>query len=233
MSAWITVVSVCLATTVSVGCNQVEGPVVAATNADDNLNDEPSVIADDVNSSSVDPSTSDPVNVGPTGDADPARGSRSPADPNTNGGVQVADPPRDPALVQERRVVTAENGVFDLTFDDLKFDIEVGEAFEREMLSEDVKAFDKKQIKIGGYIKPSYKTTGLKGFIFVRDDKECCFGPQAAIYDCVIVKLAKGTTTEFTVRPITVEGKFYLKEYEGPDGMTWAIFQMKNAKVVR
>lgn len=139
-------------------------------------------------------------------------------------------PVRDPVRVQKRQIVS-KNGVLELSFDDLKFDIEVGEPFEREMLTEEIEGFDGKQIKIRGYIKPSFKQSGLKGFVFVRDDKECCFGPQAAIYDCMIVRMKKGTSTEYTVRPISIEGQLYLKEYDGPDGTIWAIFKMRNAKV--
>lgn len=119
----------------------------------------------------------------------------------------------------------------DLTFDDLKFDIEVGEPFERSLLSEKVKALHGKQITLSGYMRPAFKTTGIKGFIFVRDDKECCFGPQAAIYDCVRVKLKKETTSRYLVRPFKVRGTFYLKEREGPDGAIWSIFNMKNATI--
>ncbi|MEE2825693.1 MAG: hypothetical protein VYE64_03600, partial [Planctomycetota bacterium] len=64
--------------------------------------------------------------------------------------------------------------------------------------------------------------------VFVRDDKECCFGPGAAIFDCVLVQMEKENPTDFTVRPVTIEGKFYLKEYKGPDGNTWAIYRMKD-----
>ena len=136
---------------------------------------------------------------------------------------------------QRERVVPIDTtgDKLDLTFDDLKFDIEVGQAFERELLSEEVKAFHGKEITISGYMRPSFKAAGLKGFIFVRDDKECCFGPQAAIYDCVRVKLTKGTDTDYIVRPFKVRGDFYLKEREGPDGTIWSIFNMKNAKVVQ
>lgn len=119
----------------------------------------------------------------------------------------------------------------DLTFDDLKFDIEIGEPFERELLSDEVKNLDGKEITLSGYMRPSFKASGLKGFIFVRDDKECCFGPQAAIYDCVRVKLKKGSTTNYLVRPFKIRGKFYLKEREGPDGAIWSIFNMKNVKI--
>lgn len=134
---------------------------------------------------------------------------------------------------QRERVVqmAAAGKSLDLTFDNLKFDIEIGQPFERSLLSEDVKALDGKEITLSGYMKPSFKASGLKGFIFVRDDKECCFGPQAAIYDCVRVYLKKGTTTNYLVRPFKVRGKFYLKEKEGPDGAIWSIFNMKNAKV--
>ena len=121
----------------------------------------------------------------------------------------------------------------DLTFDDLKFDIEVGQAFERELLSEDVKALHGKEITLSGYMRPAFQASGLPGFIFVRDDKECCFGPQAAIYDCVRVKLKKGTTSDYIVQPFKVRGKFYLKERKGPDGLIWSIFNMKNAKFER
>ncbi len=134
---------------------------------------------------------------------------------------------------QRERVVPIDTsgGSLDLTFDDLKFDIEVGEPFERSLLSEEVKALDRKEITLGGYMKPSFKASGLTGFVFVRDNKECCFGPQAAIYDCVMVRLAKGTKTNYLVRPFKIRGTLYLKEYEGPDGTTWAIFNMKNAKI--
>lgn len=136
---------------------------------------------------------------------------------------------------QRERVVPIDmtGDKLDLTFDDLKFDIEVGQAFERELLSEEVKALHGKEITLSGFMRPSFKASGLKGFIFVRDDKECCFGPQAAIYDCVRVKLNKGTNTNYLVRPFKVRGDFYLKEREGPDGTIWSIFNMKNAKIER
>ena len=92
--------------------------------------------------------------------------------------------------------------------------------------------FEGKRIKIRGYIRPSFKQTGIEKFILVRDNQECCFGPGAMIYDCMIVGMKKGTATEFTTRPITVEGDFYLKEFEGPDGKLWAIYRLRNATVL-
>ena len=126
----------------------------------------------------------------------------------------------------------ADGKTWQLSFDDLAFDIEVGEPFERTMLTSQIESFDEKNIRIRGYIRPSYRQSGLPGFIFVRDNKECCFGPQAAIYDSIVVRLTRGTTAEYTARPVTIEGQLFLDEYEGPDGTTWCIYQMRDAGVL-
>ena len=119
-----------------------------------------------------------------------------------------------------------------VTFDDVKFEIEKNDDFSRQILTDKINDFEGKRIKIRGYIRPSFKQTGIEKFILVRDNQECCFGPGAMIYDCMIVGMKKGTATEFTTRPITVEGDFYLKEFEGPDGKLWAIYRLRNATVL-
>ena len=120
---------------------------------------------------------------------------------------------------------------FELTFDDLKFEMEKGDKFDRSLLTEKINSYDNNTISVRGYIRPAFSQSGLKKFIFVRDNKECCFGPGAALYDCILVRLAKGNTTDFTVRPITIEGTFTLKEYMGPDGKVWSIYRMNGADV--
>ena len=120
---------------------------------------------------------------------------------------------------------------FELTFDDLTFEMEKTEKFKRSMLTERINSYDGGRVRLRGFIRPSFSQSGLTKFVFVRDNKECCFGPGAALYDCVLVRLAKGKKTEYTVRPVTIEGEFYLKEYEGPDGKVWSIYRMKDAFV--
>jgi len=125
----------------------------------------------------------------------------------------------------------AKPKTFELTFDDLKFEMEKGGKFSRSMLTSKINSYDNGIVKLRGYIRPSFSQSGLTKFIFVRDNKECCFGPGAAIFDCVLVRLAKGTKTDFTVRPVTIEGKFSLKEYKGPDGKVWSIYRMNDTKM--
>jgi hypothetical protein len=115
---------------------------------------------------------------------------------------------------------------YDKTFDDLRFDIEVGEPFEPEMLPEKIVAMKQQRIRIRGFILPTPQQRGIKTFVLVRDNQECCFGPGAALYDCVLVEMEKGKTAEFSILPVTVEGTFDVQEVRGPDGTHLAIYHL-------
>ena len=117
----------------------------------------------------------------------------------------------------------------DLNFDDLKFEMEKGGVFKRSMLTKAIEELNKKEIRIRGYILPSsvFKQVGIEEFVLVRDNMECCFGPGAMLYDCIIVRMAKGKTADFTTKPIAVKGRFEIKEFTYPDSEEhYAIYQM-------
>jgi hypothetical protein len=114
---------------------------------------------------------------------------------------------------------------YDKTFDDLRFEMTVGERFKRSMLTDGIKSLDGQRIRIRGYILPTPQQHGIKQFVLVRDNQECCFGQGAALYDCVFVEMKKGSTADFTIRPIAVEGIFNIREFE-VDGKQLAIYQM-------
>ena len=122
----------------------------------------------------------------------------------------------------------------EITFDDLKFDIEKGEPFEKSMLTDTIRKLDGKTVQLRGYILPStlFTETDIKEFVLVRDNQECCFGPGAALYDCVIVNLVDGVTTDFTTRPVTVKGKFKFKPFLYPDGKShFAVFNIEGTEI--
>ena len=56
------------------------------------------------------------------------------------------------------------------------------------------------------------------------------FWTGAALYDCVLIKLQSDHSVDFTVRPVTVEGEFMIKEYK-VGGRVMAIFRMKESTV--
>jgi hypothetical protein len=128
----------------------------------------------------------------------------------------------------------AEKGparVYDKTFDDVKFDIEPDAPFDQTMLTKEINSLVGKRIRIRGYILPTFQRRGIKQFVLVRDNLECCFGPGAALFDCILVDMKPGTSASFSVRPVAVVGEFSLQEVLGPEGNHLAIFHLTGESV--
>lgn len=122
----------------------------------------------------------------------------------------------------------------DITFDDLKFDIEKDGKFEREMLTEEIEKLHDQTVRLRGFILPAsvMQLRNIKKFVLVRDNQECCFGPGAALYDAVIVQMVGDATVEFTTRPVAVKGKFKIKEFKYPgDEGHYAIYELQATEV--
>jgi hypothetical protein len=123
-----------------------------------------------------------------------------------------------------------EAGYKNITFDDIKLELEKDEKYIPEKhLNEKVDKLQGQKIRIRGWIHPSVFTqTGITQFVLVRDNQECCFGPGAALHDCILIEMESGKSTSFTTRPIAVEGVFKVEEIPGgPKGRQLAIYGMK------
>ncbi len=160
----------------------------------------------------------------------PAHAQLTAEKPTDKGGASQSTQP----AVEDRSSRSAAKSKGNLTFDDIKFDMEKGGKFERKMLTKDIEGLHKKTIRIRGYILPAsvFKQSGIEEFVLVRDNKECCFGPGAALFDCIIVQMEKGKTAEFTTRSVAVRGKFEIKEFKYPDSDEhYAIYKMTGIEV--
>jgi len=114
----------------------------------------------------------------------------------------------------------------EISFDDIKLDMQKGDPFTRSLLPARVTALEKQPVRIRGYILPSFQQSGLTQFVLVRDNQECCFGPGAALHDCVVVRMRPGRTANFSIRPVAVAGTFRVDELRGPDGKHLAIYAL-------
>lgn len=123
------------------------------------------------------------------------------------------------------------SGRLDITFDDIKFDMLKDEPFDREMLADRIEHLHGRDVRIRGYILPSFQQRGITEFVLVRDNLECCFGPGAALFDCIVVHMETGRDISYTVRPVTVEGTFAIDELKGADGTHLAIYRMTGRRV--
>ncbi len=124
-----------------------------------------------------------------------------------------------------------KNRLKDISFDTIKFDIEKDAPYIEGMLTKEITALEGQLVRIRGYMLPSFQQSGIKKFVLVRDNMECCFGPGAALYDCIIVEMQGSSSAEYSVRPIAVEGIFKVSEFKGPDGKHLAIYHIDGRRV--
>jgi len=129
------------------------------------------------------------------------------------------------------RSISAPSPLREITFDDLKLELQKGDPFTPDRLTPRVTELERQRVRIRGYILPSFQQTGLTQFVLVRDNQECCFGPGAALHDCVVVRMQPGRTAEFSIRPVAVEGRFRVEELRGPDGRHLAIYALDGERV--
>jgi hypothetical protein len=125
----------------------------------------------------------------------------------------------------------AETPIREITFDDIKLEMQKGEPFEPGRLTPRVRELERQRVRIRGYILPSFQQSGLTQFVLVRDNQECCFGPGAALHDCVVVRMRPGRSAEFSIRPVAVVGLFRVEELRGPDGRHLAIYALDGEQV--
>ena len=119
----------------------------------------------------------------------------------------------------------------EITFDDIKFPMEKTDTFKRSMITPEIEALSDKLIRVRGYILPTFQQSGITQFVLVRDNLECCFGPGAALYDCVYVTMKAGKSAEFSTRPVVVQGDFKVEEIPDADGKPIVIYQLDGESV--
>ncbi len=140
------------------------------------------------------------------------------------------DPPAKPQTEVSKADVSKQP-TRDITFDTIKFDMQKDDPFARKMLTPAIEKLTNSKVRIRGYILPSFQQSGLTQFVLVRDNMQCCFGPGAALFDCIVVKMNEGKSTDFTTRPVAVEGVFSIEELHGPDEKCLAIYHLDASQV--
>ncbi len=121
--------------------------------------------------------------------------------------------------------------VRETTFDDIKFEMEKTDPFHRSLLTDEVEQTFGHKIRIRGYMFPTLKKRGIQQFVLVRDNLECCFGPGAALFDCILVHMQPGKTAEYSIRPVAVEGLFSFEQFTDYDGKVRAIYRLDGEAV--
>ena len=80
----------------------------------------------------------------------------------------------------------------------------------------------------------SESVENIREFVLVRDNQECCFGPGAALYDCIMVTMAPGKSINFSTRVVAVKGVLEIdtESFLYPDSEEhYAIYKMTAEEV--
>ena len=203
----------------AVGCDTSPPPAASAAVPNGNASDADSDAGQATASPLESTAASDPSEAQGT-DGEVAASEADQDSERSQGSVEGAQRPgnaprKTVALQVEESDVGGRSQSRSFTFDDLQFEMETDGAYERNMLTEKVEQMFGTPIRIRGFILPTTQQHGLEQFVLVRDNQECCFGPGAALYDCIVVDMVPGKTANFSVRPVTVEGVFGYDEVPG------------------
>jgi hypothetical protein len=120
----------------------------------------------------------------------------------------------------------------DITFDDLELKMPLDSKFTDELLTDRVRQLDNQKVRIRGFIFAGgvFRQTGITSFPLVMNT-QCKFGPGGFAYCVILVDLDEGVTTNFTTRPVTVEGTLTVDPFNSA-GFTWSVYHIQGTKVM-
>ncbi|MFP6763763.1 MAG: hypothetical protein VB858_09095 [Planctomycetaceae bacterium] len=82
-----------------------------------------------------------------------------------------------------------------------------------ELMPDWLKGLEGRQIRIRGFMYPTFQDTDIKVFILARDNQICCFGRSPKVYDLIKISMQNGRTTDYIPnRPFDLVGTFHIAE---------------------
>jgi hypothetical protein len=88
-------------------------------------------------------------------------------------------------------------------------------------------ALEGKRVFIKGYAFPGGQQTGIKQFVLVRDNNQCCFGGNPQLTDMIEVTLRGSLEMTYTTRMRKLAGTFHVRVgQQGVDGLRAAIYHL-------
>ena len=144
---------------------------------------------------------------------------------------------RELTLLVPSKTFSTERGSLRVDFDDLDLlkvlNAEPVPVDVAESLPAWLQGLHGQTVRLRGWMYPTLLDSGLEQFLFVRDNKICCFGREAKVYDKVGVRLKPGTTTHYIQgRPFDVTGRFTIRPYVDRSGTLQLLYHIVDAEVV-
>jgi len=87
-----------------------------------------------------------------------------------------------------------------------------------------------RDVLLKGYMYPGKQTQGIRQFLLVRDQGDCCFGGNPKITDRVLVQLADTGGIDFTPRLVKIAGRFHVRPAGAPEIGGGVLYHIEDAR---
>ena len=93
------------------------------------------------------------------------------------------------------------------------------------------RAADGRDVLLKGYMYPGKQTQGIRQFLLVRDQGDCCFGGNPKITDRVLVQLTETVGIDFTPRLVKIAGRFHVRPAGAPEIGGGVLYHIEDARL--
>ncbi len=109
--------------------------------------------------------------------------------------------------------------------------LQPGEGEPENLIPESAVKMHGRDVLLKGYMYPGKQQRGIRQFLLVRDQGDCCFGGNPKITDRVLVQMADKQTIEYTPRLRKIAGRFSIRPAGAVDVDGGVFYHVENASV--
>ena len=109
--------------------------------------------------------------------------------------------------------------------------LQPGEGEPANLIPESAVKMHDRDVLLKGYMYPGKQQRGIRQFLLVRDQGDCCFGGNPKITDRVLVQMADKQTIEYTPRLRKIAGRFSIRPTGAVDVDGGVFYHLEDARV--
>ena len=98
-------------------------------------------------------------------------------------------------------------------------------------LPDTARAVDGRDVLLKGYMYPGKQQAGIREFLLVRDQGDCCFGGNPKLTDRVRVQIAEPAGIPFSPRLVKIAGRFHIHPLAAPGLDGGVLYHIEDARV--
>jgi hypothetical protein len=118
-----------------------------------------------------------------------------------------------------------------ITWDELDVGIHAESRFEPWMMKTSIQSLEGQPVRITGYMHGGVAVKeGIREFVLLRNI-DCPYGRQGEAHHVMVVQLGGDLRTSYSSQALAVEGTFHIRPCAGPDGTTWSLYALDEARL--